>query len=220
MGSRLLARLSAAVIATAGLVLLVAGCAAPTGPEVLTVSSDQYAAVFEAAVEAARSNRMPPVLRDPRAGVIETAAPMSPSLLEPWYQDGSTLGQRVENTLAAQRRRARFEFTPAGFQPPTEQAEPLTGPDLLALEHPLPDLTQFDGDVELRVWVYVERAAYPGLRRSTWTRSKPTTATIIRPDGQALPSRYWTPISRDRNFERRLLAAIRKRAPVEAATPQ
>ena len=184
------------------------GCAAQPGPEVLSVSAGFYHAAFDAAVEAARSHRMPAVLRDRRRGVIETEAAMSASILEPWYGDGSTLWQGLENTVAAQRRRARFEFTSGAFEPGGEPGEPLTGPDVLAMGEQPTDLTEQGGELELRVWVYVERASYPGLRRSTWTRGKPSTTVIMGSEGKAMPSVFWTAVSRDRALERRLLAAV------------
>ena len=71
------------------------------------------------------------------------------------------------------------------------------------------DLSRHTGSLELRVWVYVERAHSPGLRRSTWTRAKTTRTRIILPEeAQALPAHFWTPVHRDEAFERRLLAAV------------
>ncbi len=179
----------------------------------LVIEQGRYQAAFEATVEAARSNGMPAVLRDRRGGVVETEPAHAPTLMEPWHGDGATLGTRFENTLGTQRRIARFEFTPAGFSPPSEgTTEPLAGPDLLAAATRVTDLTLHDGEMELRVWVYVERANYPGLRRSTWTRGKPTVTRIIEPDGngegEPVPSQFWTPVARDRDFERRLLASV------------
>jgi len=135
---------------------------------------------------------MPPALRDRRSGVIETEAQIAGSVLEPWRTDNASAAQAVENTVAFQRRRARFEFTPAGFQEPPR------------------DLTKVPDDLELRVWVFVERASTPGLRRSTWTRSKTTTTQLVAPEGDTgpAPTTSWTPVTRDVAYERRLLAAV------------
>jgi hypothetical protein len=148
------------------------------------------------------------------------------SILEPWRDDNATLGQSLENTIAFQRRRARFEFAPAGAAPPTAdptadptaEDDPQTGPDLLGIETRDLDLTAYDGDLELRVLVIVERAHTMGVRRSTWSRRSTTRAMIDAPasDGD-IPAKFWTPVSRDEAFERRLLAAVdqalRSRAP-------
>ncbi|UCD75904.1 MAG: hypothetical protein JSV91_03090 [Phycisphaerales bacterium] len=199
--------------ALALIMLAAGGCASSSGPAYLTIGADQYHRVFDAAVEAARDRGMQAILRDRRSGVIETSPVDAGSALEPWKGDSATFGQGLENTLAHQRRRARFEFAPAGFHSsrPTRDIT-LTGPDLLATGHEEADLTGFVGDLELRVWVYVERAHTPGVRRGTWSRALTTRTVIIDPDsgGRALPGRYWTPVARDTALERRLLAAIDK----------
>jgi len=99
------------------------------------------------------------------------------------------------------------------------------------------DLTRYEGDLELRVWVYLERSYTFGVRRSAWTQSLRSQMQIISTEtGEALqaestlvppnwserrsidPDRgtpimpsVWSPISRDPAFERRLLEKIRKR---------
>jgi len=201
----------------AGLLGALGGCAAPAGPEVLTIEASRYDAAFDAALEAARTLDLPPARRDRRAGTIETEPHIAPSVFEPWRRDGAAFGQRVAQTLACDRRWARFEFTPAGAPPeapapePPESAEPLRGPDLLGLDAP-PDRTATTGDLELRVQVYVERSHEPGLRRSTWTRSATTYSETIRPgtDELLLPRTFWTPLRRDRRYERLLLARVEK----------
>jgi hypothetical protein len=188
------------------------GCASDSsGPEVLTLSATNYQQAFDAAVEAARRAGMSAALRDRRGGVIETQANVAGSILEPWRTDNASLGQAVENTLAYQRRRARFEFAPAGFTPLGEAPpdQPLTGPDVINAEQPPVDLSQAQGDLELRVWVYVERAHISGVRRSTWTRSKTTQTQLVYPEGMRERARgtviNWTPVARDTDYERRLL---------------
>jgi len=157
-------------------------------------------------------------MRDPRSGVIETDPAMAGSILEPWRPNAS-FSQTWENTLHLQQRRARFEFTPVSFQPspPTDQ---LTGPDLLHAQSPEIDLTQYEGPIELRVWVYVERGYQPGMRRDPWTRTATTRETIVPNDPLAkpLPRQYWVPMTRDEAAERRLLARVSKALPVDSPT--
>ncbi len=197
-------------------ILAVAGCASPAaGPEVLTIASADYAAAFDAAVEAARRDGMPTVLRDRRGGVIETQPRVAGSILEPWRGDNASLDQAFENTVAYQRRRARFEFAPAGFVPPDEIAttQPLAGPDVVNAQQTPLDLTAGSGDLELRVWVYIERASVPGQRRSTWTRSKTTQTQLVYPEGMKDRKGLvttWTPAARDRDYERRLLQRVQE----------
>jgi hypothetical protein len=165
----------------------------------LRIASDRYAAVFDAAVEAARQQGMAVSFRDRRGGVIETEPVVGPSLLEPWRAVRSTGGQARDDTLAMQRRSARFEFT---AQDEKRGQTPFSV-----------DLTDYGGAIQLRVAVVVERLYEPGLRRSTWTRRGTTAAVIVEPeDGRAMPRRHWTPITRDPVMERRLLKAISKAA--------
>ena len=210
--SRGLARRSALIAAIVCLGTGLAGCASRAREDVLQIEAGRYAAAFDAALSVASANGIPAVLRDRRAGIIETEADFAPSLLEPWRLDGATVTTRLGNTLALQRRRARFEFTPAAFQPVDLEDKPLAGPDLLALDGRADDLTRLDEPLELRVRVYLERAHEPGLRHDTWSR-RMTTRTKIFPGGEELESldkTFWTPVARDRDFERRLLAAIEK----------
>jgi hypothetical protein len=208
------------------LIASLGGCAKGPGPDLLRIDAGSYPEAFDAAMEASRINGLPLALRDRRSGVIETEPAFAASILEPWRDDNATLGQSLENTIAFQRRRARFEFAPAGAAD-----DPQTGPDLLGIETRDLDLTAYDGDLELRVLVIVERAHTMGVRlviverahtmgvrRSTWSRRSTTRAMIDAPasDGD-IPAKFWTPVSRDEAFERRLLAAVdqalRSRAP-------
>lgn len=186
------------------------GCSSTDdGPAVLRIAPPAYSAAFDAAVEAARQEGMPAVLRDRRTGLIETDTRIAGSVLEPWRTDNRNLNQTMQNTLAFQRRRCRFEFTPlqtphhAEFQPDGDANAESDAPQ---------DLTQIDQDLELRVSVFVERAYAPGVRRSTWTRSKTTKTDLVWPEGQLGPNaeRFWAPITRDPAYERRLLAKVQE----------
>ena len=142
----------------------------------------------------------------------ETEASIAPSILEPWRSGNSSLSQAMENTIGFQRRRARFEFAPLDASPGrSDSEEPLTEPDLLGIRTPRIDLSEYDGRLELRVWVYLERGHTPGIRRFTWTRIKTTKTQTFSSDakGRSAPdSTFWQPISRDRAFEQRLLAVV------------
>lgn len=212
-------RVAVALIAVTA-ALLAAGCAPRSGPSMLVVDAPSYDVAFNAAVEAARRKGMPAVLMDRRLGVIETGAEVAGSLVEPWRTDNASPAQAIEHTFALQRRRCRFEFTPTGFRADAMRPgnpDDLTGPDVFAESIP-PDLTGYAGPVELRVRVFVERAYTPGTRVSTWSH-RMTTRTVELPgdpadpyrDGAArgpLPGRFWTPIGRDRAYERRLIADV------------
>lgn len=221
------------------LAMLAAGCAtAPPGPDAVRVEPGAYGAAFEAAVAVANANRLPPVIRDRRSGVIEAGPAVAASLLEPWHDPGATFQERLERTIQHYRRRARFEFVPAGAAP-TGDPDTLTGADVLGLE-PATDRTSWPGPLELRVRVFLEQSHRPGLRPDTWSRQL-TTYTEIVTDGSNSEERLrqwdevgafarhdedledrrrrqslvraadWTPVVRDVTFERRLLAEVEAR---------
>ncbi len=205
-------RCAAGVLIAAGVCgVVLAGCASSEGPEVIVLDAGTYHEAFDAAVETARRHRMPAEMKDRRRGVIETEAAHAGSLLEPWRTDNASFVQTLDNTFAHQRRRTRFEFIPAGFRPPAvPDDEDLPGPDVFAEDAPTMDLTQVDGELELRVWVYLERAYTPGLRRDTWSRRLTTRSRIhpTDPEASPLPGRHWTPVARDKAYEKRLLGRI------------
>ena len=193
------------------LTISVGGCATGGPDEVLRISAASYDAAFSAALEAAREGGMPAALRDRRGGLIETDAVIAPSIIEPWRADGTSLNRRVEQTIALQRRYARMEFISAALAS-SESAgdEALAGPDLFDVRNPSEDLTRHEGDLELRVWVYLEQAHTPGLRRGTWSRANTTRSVVIGDDGKPMKRTIWTVVARDRAFERYLLSQIRK----------
>jgi hypothetical protein len=206
---------------------VVGGCVSDSsGPEMLTVAAEHYAQAFDAAMEVARHAGMPATLRDRRAGVIETEAHVAGSVLEPWRTDNATLDQAVENTLAYQRRRARFEFMPSPLAGSTSASDtpatgPLAGPDLINTAQQPTDLTEMSGDLELRVWVFIERADVPGMRRSTWTRSKTTQSLLVYPEGMKERQKgtviNWVPVARDPDYEQRLLRQVQEKVRAEPA---
>jgi hypothetical protein len=192
--------------------LFTGGCKKPSGPDALTIPSTGYSAAFDAAVEAARKQGLTASMRDRRAGIIETEPRYAGSLLEPWRTDNSGFDQTMENTLNFQRRRARFEFVPAGTAPIIATAGPddLAGPNVVVGDQQPVDLTSFDGDLELRVWVYLDRAYTRGVKRNSWSQSANTTYKIVSPPDQPpVPTgTTWTPMTRDEAYERRLLAMV------------
>lgn len=193
-----------------GLVVL-SGCSSSvTGPDVIVLDSQNYAEVFDAAVAAADADGMKPVLLDRRGGIIATAPAVAGSFLEPWKPKPSTARQGLENTLAMQRRTARFEFVPLLRQVGEldDGSDSLVGPDLLASTGL--DLTTYSGPMELRVWVYVDRHYQQGIRRGTWSLRQETRTTVLPAEEpwEQVPNSFWAPITRDVAGERDLLASI------------
>lgn len=185
------------------------GCKTSSGPDVILLDSARYQTVFDAAVAVASSDGMKPVLLDRRSGVIATDPAVAGSFIEPWKPHPSTPRQGLENTLSLQRRAARFEFTPVVMTPSmASNKEDLIGPDLLSSAGK--DLTSFNGPIELRVWVYVDRKYTQGIRRGTWTLSSETTTKVMPAEEpwEQVPGSFWTSVTRDVARERAILAAI------------
>ncbi len=202
----------------AGLLFIGVGCHSNQGPEVLNVQSTAYNQAFDAAVEAATKWGMPARLRDRRNGVIETEPAIASSIFEPWKSDNPNFSDAMENTLGMHRRTVRFEFTPVGFEASILRApEVLTGPDMVALGSADLDLTNYQGDLELRAWVFLERAGQPGYQRNAWTRRRSGVVIADDPGRETQTGIIWTPVHRDEAFERRLLSTVQDELQSSAA---
>lgn len=186
------------------------GCATGTGPDVITISAAQYDEAFDLSAEVARRRGLIPDYRDRRTGVLETQPAVAGSVFEPWSRLTISLEQAVESTFRFQRRRARFEFIPAAMIPSETTTDRR---EVLPLELTEVDLTQIEeGDLELRVWVYVEESSRPDLRRDSWSRRLTTRSPIVRSDPEDASTRgAWIPVARDRILERLLLGEVQRR---------
>lgn len=202
--------------------VIATGCGtAPDGdPTALICPAGDYESCFDAVLAVSRDNGMPAVLRDRSGGVVETAPRISGSIFEPWRLDNASFDESIENTVSLQRRRARFEFVPADFVAPT-LGDParLVGPPLPGSRRDdLMDMRTHEGPLEVRVWVYVERAFTPGVRSGSWTRSQTTYARdplapgFDRQQGDVvIDFSRWTPVRRDPAYEQRLLQELTRR---------
>ena len=186
----------------------------------LSLDGIQYDMCFDEIIRIASDSGMPAVIRDRSGGLVETSPRLCGSLLEPWRQDNANFNQALENTVALQRRRARFEFVPAGFvTPPIVDSSALVGAPLPgSTDDILFDLRTYDGPLELRVWVYIERAFTPGLRNGTWSRSQLSFSSdplapekLTLESGATVDLSRWTPLRRDTAYEQRLIGEIRTR---------
>ncbi len=207
-----------AIAAAILVVLACAGCAKPTGPSALSFDSKDYAAVFDAAVECARVDKLQPTVVDRDLGVIETGPRNAGSLFEPWRTDNSGIEEGFDHTVNFERRRARIEFVPAGYSIGAPQVEgtiraaALPGTDRAARRV---DLNTYEGTIEMRVWVYVDRAFMPNQRLGSWTRgemrySKDPLDKQDPEDETTRTQRLWTPIGRDLPYEMRLGSRIQQ----------
>ena len=186
----------------------------------LSLGEISYDTCFDEIIRIASDSGMPAVIRDRSGGLVETSPRLCGSLLEPWRQDNANFNQALENTIALQRRRARFEFVPAGFvAPPLVDTSALDGAPLPgSADDLLFDMRTYDGPLELRVWVYIERAFTPGLRNGTWSRSQLSFSSdplapekLTLESGATVDLSRWTPLRRDTAYEQRLIEMIQSR---------
>jgi hypothetical protein len=193
-----------------------AGCAAPSVPPVLAFDRADYERVFEAAIESAREDGLEPVVADRDLGVIETTPRTAGSLVEPWRTDNADVEEMVAHTVNFERRRARFEFVPEGFAVPAPDPQgPSVGPAIPGSDRAEQrfDLMKAGGRIELRAWVFVDRAFLPNQSFGRWTLGETRYSTdptqARRPDDPATAiNTQWTPIGRDEPYEQRLMQRI------------
>jgi hypothetical protein len=214
-------------IATIAAVLSAIGCASsPTGPAYLTLPQAQYERAFDAACAAARDEGFVPEVVDRRAGAIESQPKPAGSAIEPWTWAEMTTSDVIEGTFGFERRRARFEFVPAGFRPAApEGTAPLAGPILPGSERGSgADVTRGAGELEVRVSVSVERQFRPGYQGSAYTRALGSySRDVTMKDDPRTPRdrSTWTAVARDERMERALIERLSKRlADAPAPTPE
>ena len=208
---RLLARAAAL-----GAVAALSACNTMEGESTMQLAGTDYGRAFTACIDAGREQGMPPALADRGNGIIETEPRTMGSVIEPWRTDVSGADQLAESTLQFQRRRVRFVFMPAGFEPEpidgrsdfTGAAQPGSSADTRRF-----DLETWQGAVELRARVFVERGFVPGVRSNTWSATLSTTTTEpVRKgpkDDTTRSPTQWTPVGRDEAAERTITARVR-----------
>ncbi len=200
-----------AIILLVGLVL--PGCATPPAQDRVTLAAAHYDDAFDAAVETIRSHGWDLAIMDRRGGVIESEPRQSPSVLEPWALQTTDPDLAMLATLGDTTRRVRIEFSPAGPLPLADNADAqVPEADVLGLDLD-EDLTTRTGDIDTRVWVWVERTYRPGRRLGTWTFQEDSWATEATEDPiwATSPKRVAVPEGRDRGAERLLLAEVTQR---------
>jgi hypothetical protein len=186
--------------------------------DLFTIDRSEYVRAFDAAIAMTDDLGMPAEVEDRDGGILETRPRVSGSLIEPWNWANGSVGDATDATVAFLRRRVRIEFFPEGFR----ASLPGEGDALKGVRTPgsVPpdangaiDMRRYNGPIEVRVSVFIERAFTPGLQRSTWTLSQSSfyadalKARRIGP-ATAYDRSIWTPIERDREMERRLTAQL------------
>lgn len=224
--------LSVIAILSIGLIAVAGGCqAAPEAPRsadptVLVIPSGEYEQAFDAVIAAARDVGFITAVRDLRHGVIQTSPLPASTVFEPWTRDNAGLDTAIESTVNLQRRRALVEFAPIGIADASGSDAParLTGPDVLGIgDQRSPDLTSVHGEMEMRVWVYLERAHTPGMKRFAWSPAMTTRwrqpDEPVDPDEGVEAISIWTPIARDPALEERIVGEVREALERDRTTP-
>jgi hypothetical protein len=203
-------------LALFGLLPALAGCASEPIPSVVDLSRSEYDRAFDAALEVARRDGLEPLVVDRSLGVIETDVRAAGSLLEPWRTDNAGVREMMAHTVNFERRRARFEFVPEPFGlPEPEPAKPSAGPALPGSDRAegRVDLVKWQGPIQMRTWVMVDREFIPNQRVGRWTLGDtrtsydPSQAADARDASTKSPTQ-WTPIGRDVQYERRLTEGV------------
>lgn len=206
--------------------VMVGGCASVPQDVSTSVPASNYANTFEAAKATLSDYRFVIERVDARAGVITTRAKPTAGLITPWDKEQSSTRQELEELINQDVRTVRVEFVPTAVN----AREPATSPRRATLTPAdeavgdLVDLRSGSQDLECRVIVAVERLHRPGRLLST----KTIRGTRNYEDPELI-RRGLAPLSaealgRDPALEKRLIAAIQKRAqnaaaPVPTAAP-
>lgn len=227
-------------IALLGSLASLAGCATrPTAGNPSIIAADQYAATFEAAVEALRRNGFVVDRQDFRFGRVNTQPKRSPTLLEFWSPDNTTFTEAAGSSLDAQRRvvTVRFDIASpsvrdnAGAVRDDVDARPITAADGEPPAPPDGSLTATARTVEGRpptpshyaveVEVARQRLEHPRRRLTGSTVGHATLDTLdetpIELRRRGIDDPYWQTFARDPDLERLLLADVLQLADAIAA---
>lgn len=107
----------------------------PVAPS-FELSSDEYSAAFDAALDVLRERGFELDRVDARAGVITTAPRASAGLATPWIPHSPTLMDAADTTLHPDRRMALVSFTPIGASEPEADLREQEGELLVTVEVP------------------------------------------------------------------------------------
>lgn len=192
---------------TMSLVTVLSGCAAEV-PEVFTFDAERYPAVAKSVTAAMREERFIVDRNDPRLGVFTSKPLTSPTILEFFKADNSTMAQAWESTANLQRRRVRVVIEPEKEKEGEYDAEQLANMSQVTLNPPPPTFEHPSGPLNLRVMVFVDRAHQPLWQVETTTRRLSSHAIDPQLRERRMQPLYWEPISRDPFMEQRLMRRI------------
>lgn len=179
---------------------------APELPNPLPIESAAYDPAYEASIDVLREAGFRIAQRDYRFGTVSTHPKGSPTLVEFWVGDNTTLRQGVGSTLSDIRRSVRIELEPRQGGEAGEAAE--TDPGNGATGRAIEGYT-------LRVEVSEQRQQVPVRRMTGSVRTGVFSELREVPEEwsrRSIARSYWEPIGRDPQLEQRLLRRIAERA--------
>lgn len=184
----------------------------PSKPsDMFVFDSEQYPAVFEAAVETLRNHGYRIARRDYRFGAITTYPKEAATAAEFWIDDATTREQRHADTLNAQQRtvtvKVERNMSEAAFE---DALQSTNKPDDIRSDNP--DFWSYRLSVEVRIQRlqrpdrYLTHSASPRISRTY-------TDTPMHLKDRGIQGPYAQETGRDSLLERRLLQAIQDNLP-------
>lgn len=141
--------------------MLAGGCTSAPEPRTFEVGAGEYGRAFDAAKQVIRDADFEMARVDAQGGIITTLPRSSSGYATPWLHHGTTIDDNTESLAHFQRRSVIVVFEPAGAA--ADAATPQTPASSPPPEGAL-DLREYDGALQARVEVIVERVYRPGRR--------------------------------------------------------
>ncbi len=162
-------------------------------PAVAEVRAGDFNKLWEAAKETVRGYQLALDREDYRAGVLTSVPEVSKQVFEIWRSDAGTLDESLANTTAAIRRTIRFEVSRGEDGTYTLVPKVLVERQSI-FERRVTDVSQY-------------RFAFAGPARAQPAR----TAVTLDPETyQDVPVKYWYPIGRDLEMEKKVAERVKK----------
>jgi hypothetical protein len=175
----------------------------------------EYDRIFQASVDVLEDKGFRLDRQDYRFGVVTSHPRPSPSALEPWHRDNTSVGQAVESTLNYQRRRVSIRLIPASSTPANAESDSPAATTA-------PAATRVSDSYMLETQVVIEQVEAP-RRYLTGSSAEGRMLRNLSAAPQSLKDKqvsenYWRPVGRDTDLEQRIVADILRRSITLART--
>ena len=198
------------LLATLAPAIGLTGCQRAAMPNPMPIDAAMYDPVYDASIAVLRDAGFRVVRRDYRFGEVVTDPKGSPTFVEFWSRDNTTLDQKLRSTFSDLRRTVRVELDRWD-----EEATEATG----NRANGTGDTDEAAAAYGVRVEVSKERRQIP-VRRMTGSVQTGVFRHLAAVPGEwsarGIRGSYWEPIGRDAHMEQRLLRRITRRAARQA----